>query len=723
MTTGVDGNEAKPRSNPTGILDLRYVRLAVASLVVIAVADSLNRHNIVFPAAYYGGIHMLLELTSIVVSFAVFTMAWYGHRQTRNARDLLIGITFFITALIDLIHTLSYQGMPAVFGASDPGKAAAYWIFARLIVALGLLVASRMAPDIKSKWLSPGLLVFAALATVGALVTMITMGHPLSGRMFYDPINRGPTALKNGLEYLTIALYAAVFLTLSRRRGWERQTIDVLRSAMLMAVFAELAFTLYRSPFGLFNALGHVFKTAAYFLILKALFVSAIQRPYDELSMAREDLQEMYLDVREHRAEIERSFAHIGNALSSSLRIEEALDQIADLVGDMLHANCSMVATLGKNGEVVHVAAEKGGCSLARRPLNLTLELGREALSGRRTVVVDDIEKAKLIECEFREAHCLRSIMCAPMVLNGQALGVIAVYSHTAYAFEQHDITLLEGFASHAAVAVHNAMSYERESRIADVLQRSLLESAKLETGRFEIAQVYEPAMNEALVGGDFYDVIEMADGKIGLVIGDVSGKGLAAAVHTALVKYTLRAYVNEGHSPARALCLLDAILCKSSNMEYFVTMFFGVLDTQTGVLIYANAGHELPICISNGALLTLPVTGPALGIGIGLDQGFEEGSILLDDDSTLLLYTDGISEARNGDTFMGTERIGEQLLICKEQGAQDVAKCIHGAAIEFAGGELKDDAAILAVRTLASVTTGAKTGSAKQHGQTGIIE
>ena len=241
-------------------------------------------------------------------------------------------------------------------------------------------------------------------------------------------------------------------------------------------------------------------------------------------------------------------------------------------------------------------------------------------------------------------------------------------------------------------------MSYERESHIADVLQRSLLESAKLETGRFEIAQVYEPAMDEALIGGDFYDVIEMTDGRIGLVIGDVSGKGLTAAVHTALVKYTLRAYVNEGHSPASAVRLLDAVLSKSSSMEYFVTMFFGVLDTKTGVLTYANAGHEPPIYICDGALLTLLVTGPALGLG--LDQSFGEGRIQLGNDSTLLLYTDGISEARNGHVFMGAERIGDQLLICEEQNAENVAACIHRAAIEFAGGELRDDAAILAIRT-----------------------
>ena len=94
--------------------------------------------------------------------------------------------------------------------------------------------------------MSPASLIFAALATVAALVTLITVRFPLSGRLFYDLISRGPTDLKNGLEYLVIVLYAVAFFTLSRRRGWEQQTIEALRTAMLMLVFGELAFTLYQ---------------------------------------------------------------------------------------------------------------------------------------------------------------------------------------------------------------------------------------------------------------------------------------------------------------------------------------------------------------------------------------------------------------------------------------------------------------------------------------------
>ena len=125
MTAVFRGDEAKSGSNPGGILDRRYLRPAALSLVAIVITDVLNGNNVAFPATYYIGIHMLLELSSIVVSFAVFTMGWYGYRQSRSGRDLLIGITFLTTGLVDLIHTLSYKGMPALFGVSDPGKAAA----------------------------------------------------------------------------------------------------------------------------------------------------------------------------------------------------------------------------------------------------------------------------------------------------------------------------------------------------------------------------------------------------------------------------------------------------------------------------------------------------------------------------------------------------------------------------------------------------------------------
>ncbi|MCX6377052.1 MAG: SpoIIE family protein phosphatase, partial [Armatimonadetes bacterium] len=594
---------------------------------------------------------------------------------------------------------LSYEGMPSFLGVPSPGKAAAYWMLSRLIVGVGLLGASLIRPPFKVRRLTPVLLLTAAAVIIGGFTAVATLMEPAFGNMFFDPVTK-LTGLKIGLEILAMTLYAAAFVALADSRGWERRSASTLRAALLVAIFAEFAFTLYQSPYGYTNALGHVYKALAYYLILNALFVTAIEKPYTELREAKEELQGLYLHAQEHREEIERSFARIGSALSSSLELGEALDRIAELAVDVLHADCSVVVSLDKQHRAARVVSRSSGCEDVLNECGVMEQTSRMVSLERGMILIGDLRDTDLAgACRNPDGPCLRSMLCAPMIHENQMMGMVAVYSCSPNVFDAGDEKLIEGFGSHAAVAMHNAVSYQRESRIADVLQRTFLSTTTVVTERFEIAQVYEPAMNEALVGGDFYDVIEMPDQKIGLVIGDVSGKGLAAAVHTAMVKFSLRAYAAENHSPATVLQLIDRTLSSESGAETFVTMFFGVLDTNTGELVYASGGHEPPVYACNGTFLTLPPTGPAIGLGI--NHPFGEGRIVLEKGSTLLLYTDGISEARQGHTFLGIQGIGDELLACELKDTGSVARCVHEAAVNFAGGELRDDAAILAIRAV----------------------
>jgi len=679
--------------------EARYVWIAAVCGLLIAAAYVPDWYGSRIPVVYFLPLHIALELSSVVVSFAVFVTGWFGYKRTADLRDLVIGVTFATTGAIDFVHTLSYKGMPDFLGVNSPGKAAAFWLLARMIVGMGLVAASLVSPRSRPRAGLPALLLGGAgIVVVGSCVLFTRYGSAV-GTALYPALGSPPSLLKDMIEYSVIIAYLVAFLLLSEGRGWEASVRRGLRSALIFAMLTEVAFTLYLSPYAWVNALGHVFKTAAYILILNALFVSAIRRPYEQLSQAKDELQALYLDAQEHRREMEQSFARMGSALSSSLKLEEALDLIAGLAEEMLHVDCSVVASMDRSGEAARVASQKGVCHKLDRPVDVTLMLGKRVLADRASLVVNDVESTGLVDCDFQDPRCLRSAICAPMVYEDAVLGIIAVYSYRKSAFEEGDVKLLEGFASHAAVAVHNAVSFERESRIADVLQRTFLSTSPVTTDRFEIALVYEPAMNEALVGGDFYDVFETPDGKMALVIGDVSGKGLKAAVHTAMVKYSLRAYVNEGHSPGAALRLLNSALERFTDAETFVTMFAGVLDLASGELLYANAGHEPPLYTCRGTQLTLPSTGLPLGVDPGSD--FEEGTIVLESGCVLLMYTDGVSEARKGKTMLGVEGIGEELALCRELASEDVAKCVHRRAVEFAGGELKDDAAILAVRAL----------------------
>jgi len=677
----------------------RYLAIALSCAVVTTAVYVFHLYGTDIPGSYFTPLHLALELSSIVVSLAVFAVGWYGYRQTGNARELVIAVTFGAAGLVDLIHSLTYQGMPDFLGANSPGKAAAYWLLARLVVGVGLVAASLVRPAQRAGKLWPRCLAFSAAGLVTASTVFFTAyGDPV-GHALYRQIGQPPTVLKSGMEFVAIGLYLAAFALLSPRRGWDPAVVGMLRSGLILAVFAELAFTAYTSPFGWMNMLGHVFKTGAYYLILASLFVTSVRRPYEELSRARDELQALYIDAREHRREIEQSFASIGTALSASLQPQQALDLIATLAAEMHHVDCSVVISLDRLGETTQVAVRGDLCHVVERPVDVALVAGRQAIQLCRPMMANDLQSTGWIDCSFTEPDCIRSMVCAPMIYGGEALGMVAVFSHTGNAFEEGDVNLLEGFASHAAVAVHNALSYERESRIADVLQKSLMSSHAVRTDRFEIAQVYQPAGTEALVGGDFYDVHDLADGRIAIAIGDVSGKGLPAAVHTAMVKYMLRAYAAEGHSPAAAMRLLNEAVDAGTDAGTFITMFFGILDGRTAEMVYASAGHEPAIYSHDGVGLTLPATGPALGAGIDLD--YAEGRLRLERNGVLLLYTDGISEARSGGDLFGTEGVKASLQACAELSSEEVAACVHRQAIEYAGGELKDDAAILAIRAL----------------------
>lgn len=675
----------------------RYLRLALLCVLGFAAAETLKRLGYHIPADQYVTMHLILEVLSIVVSFCVFTTAWFAYRQAGNARDTVIGVTFLTAGIFDLIHTFSFRGMPDFLGANTVGKAAAYWTLSRIIVGLGLLMAVIINPASKSKWYSPKYLILLAGVLLITCVLLITLNTHASSELFYDSANGRLTNLKIALEYFVMVLYAAVFFMLSEKRGWGPRTTYFLRSAMITAIFGELAFTLYYSPYDWVNALGHIFKASAYYLILNALFVSSLQKPYEQLSQAKDELQAMYQDAQEHRQEIERSFARIGSALSSSLMLSEALDQIADLAADMLHAECSIVASLDSNRQTVRVTAQRG-CEGCPGPIDIVHSISKQVIESKSAVLLSNLDNIKTFSCGYKgHDACLKSMVCAPMIYGEGILGVVAIYSREYSAFGEGDVKLLEAFAAHAAVAMHNAISYERESNIANVLQRSILSASSITTERFELARVYEPAMNEALVGGDFYDIIELSEGKLGLAIGDVSGKGLQAAVHTAMIKFSLRAYVSEHQSPAAALKLLNKAVTEAVGTDAFVTMFYGVLDTVTGSFTYANAGHEPPLHVSNGTYIELPPTGPVLGLDAAAD--FEEASLTLTRGDILFIYTDGISEARVGGLMMGIEGIAQKLLTCNTMGCEDVAKSIHQAALEFGGGVLKDDVAILAVR------------------------
>ena len=249
------------------------------------------------------------------------------------------------------------------------------------------------------------------------------------------------------------------------------------------------------------------------------------------------------------------------------------------------------------------------------------------------------------------------------------------------------------------------AALYERERKIAESLQRSLLNKPPASIlVDLDVETIYRPAWDEAQVGGDYFDVFALDGGKLALVVGDVSGKGLEAASRTAEIKYTLRAYLREHSDAASALSRLNAFLCESQAMEagsdeYFVVMTLAVVDSSTGMARIAAAGAEPPILLhSDGAFEEISVSG--MPLGIAAKANYLATDVFLDTDDLLLIATDGVTEARQGRQFLGND--GMARLAAEMLGRGSLAEIGEGileGAKAFASGRLHDDICLLLAR------------------------
>lgn len=245
------------------------------------------------------------------------------------------------------------------------------------------------------------------------------------------------------------------------------------------------------------------------------------------------------------------------------------------------------------------------------------------------------------------------------------------------------------------ALAYANARDYQSEHRIAETLQEALLNlDGKVSGVRF--GHLYRSSTLSTRVGGDFYDVFALGGGRVGVLVGDVSGKGLEAAVLTTIVKHTIRAFAHESRSPSDILWRSNEALAASSRLKDFASVALAVIDPADGTGAYCGAGHPPGLILREGGLVdSMSCGSPVLGAFTGLEYNeceFKIGSL-----DTLVLYTDGVTEARARDgEFFGDERLVEVLAASGGLGADALAGHLGSVVTEFTGGRLSDDVAIV---------------------------
>jgi serine phosphatase RsbU (regulator of sigma subunit) len=251
-----------------------------------------------------------------------------------------------------------------------------------------------------------------------------------------------------------------------------------------------------------------------------------------------------------------------------------------------------------------------------------------------------------------------------------------------------------------AALALDNARLYQQQKEFAETMQRSLLPSKKPEVPGLELGQVYESSARVE-VGGDVYDYLALEDGRLAVVLGDVTGHGVEATADMAMAKFVFRSLAREHPSPSEFLAAANDVVVDEIAPGKFITMTYVAVDAEHGEVACASAGHPPPrLVLPDGTVKSLDALG--LVLGIDSDQTYEEVRAALPVGATVVLYTDGVVEARQAGELYGTDRLDALLGRLRDRGPAALARAVTEDARAFAGGEVSDDLAVVAIRRTA---------------------
>jgi PAS domain S-box-containing protein len=392
-----------------------------------------------------------------------------------------------------------------------------------------------------------------------------------------------------------------------------------------------------------------------------------------------------------------RLLADTSALLERSQSSDDALQEVAELLVARIADSCAL-DVLDLTGHLRRAGAEARAPDGRRRMLAMEgdPEVAR-AMQASQPLVLDDAGEGSVLG---------RSATLVPLVARGRSVGVLSLGWRDAGRRPARDEwNLIEALAQRIALAVDGALQYRERAHVAQTLQASLLPAALPDIPGATLAAQYVASGEGMDVGGDFYDVFALDDGAWVLVIGDVLGKGAEAAAVTALARYTVRAVAGRSPSPAATLAALNDEMLRQRNPDRrFVTAVLARLEPHAGGgarLVVASGGHPPPVLLrADGDAEVVPCPGTLLGVEH--DARSFDREIELGPGDTLVLYTDGVTEARR-DQPLSPEDLGAALRACAPDGAAAVAREVVHLADVGAAGAPRDDLAVLVLALAAT--------------------
>jgi serine phosphatase RsbU (regulator of sigma subunit) len=416
---------------------------------------------------------------------------------------------------------------------------------------------------------------------------------------------------------------------------------------------------------------------------------------------------EQVLDSERQVARHLRALYEVSRSFAQSMSLETTLAAVTEAVVETLGIGAAAIRMLDERGSSletrsVYVAAEEleeAVAAILGVPQPATLLPVRRLLRSGAPLRVDADEAALLPAHQVLIPFLEKGASCVivPVATPAEVLGTLTLLSlDPARPLTEGTVEVASSIAGQAALAIDNARLYQQQKSFADTMQRSLLPRTEPRIPGLDVGVVYESSARVD-VGGDLYDFLTLSDGRLAVVLGDVTGHGVDAAADMAMAKFVFRSLAREHPEPADFLAAANEVVGGEIAIGKFITLVYVVADPEAGMVACASAGHPAPRVVGlDGSVRALETTG--LPLGVEPAQVYEEVRESLEPGGTLVLYTDGVVEARRGKELYGTERLDALLAGRRTLRARKLAREILEDCRAF-GGDPSDDCAIVVIK------------------------
>lgn len=398
----------------------------------------------------------------------------------------------------------------------------------------------------------------------------------------------------------------------------------------------------------------------------------------------------------------------LAELISGSVELQAILDLTVKRVAEVMSVKACAIRLHNRQTDELVIKAvynlseeylRKGPVLLRNSPIDSA------AFAGETVYIENAPTDARMRYPDNARREGIVSGLCVPLAYRGNTVGVLRVYTDRPYRFSGAEESLLRSIASQSAAAIVHARLYDdkleservrRQIASAAQIQRRMLPARAPNHPTLDVGSVYDPSL---AVGGDFYDFLPLSDGRLGVCIADVMGKGLPAAMLMSSIRASLRAHAALGGDPAETLRRVNLQMHTDTLVHEFATLAYCVFSPDGRILTYSNAGHPPPLVLRGERFIELSAGG--LAIGIEPDEQFEQETIRLEQKDTLIMVTDGVMDAMDyqGNAF-GRERLLAAIWRYRDLDAHSLSRQLLWEVRRFAGlADQSDDITVVVVR------------------------